>query len=147
GVSYAISCGNNACTDTGEYIDYLVDDEHTRVVCAYIESVGDPERFAAAAVRAAAEGKPIIAVKVGRSRAGEAAVVAHTGALAGSDAYVEALLRETGVLRAGSLDEALDRAYSVRNPASASLAERTPRGGGGHRRRGGWDVGGPRGPA
>ena len=88
-------------------IDYLVEDEHTKVICLFLEQIGDPAAFAAAAGRADRAGKPIVALKVGSSPAGSQAALAHTGSVAGDDAVVDAALRQLNVIRVTSIEELL----------------------------------------
>jgi len=85
-----------------------VDDEATKVIALYVETVRDTKKFRAAALRARQAGKPIIAFKIGRSEAGAKAAISHTGALAGSDRMYDALFKQTGILRAQRFDELLD---------------------------------------
>lgn len=74
-----------------------------------IEAIRNPQRFLALAARATRRGKPVIAIKLGRSQAARMAALAHTGALAGSDDAVNALFERAGVIRAGTIDEAIDQ--------------------------------------
>jgi acetyltransferase len=97
GFTHVVSTGSEACITTAEYIDYLVDDEATGVIGLIIESVGAPERFARAVARAREAGKPIVALKVGRSQAGARATVAHTGAMMSEDGVVAAYFDGIGV--------------------------------------------------
>ena len=110
GFSTLISSGNEAVLDNADYISYLVDDPHTRVIIAFIEGFRRPERFVQAAARARAAGKPLLVVKVGRSVVAQRATLAHTGSLAGSDAVHDAVFRKHGVIRLDSLDELLEGA-------------------------------------
>ena len=110
GLSYLITSGNEAATTAAEYIDYLVDDDDVGVIIGFFEQLRQPQRFVAAARRAAALGKPVIVVKSGRSERGRAAVMAHTGAVAGSDEVCDAAFRAAGVMRVGSLDELIEMA-------------------------------------
>lgn len=105
-----ISSGNEAVLDTTDYIDYFLDDEETRVILAFIEQLRSPRRFLEAAERARQMGKPIIVLKVGRSVMARQATLAHTGALAGSDAVYDAVFRKHGVIRVEDLDEMLETA-------------------------------------
>lgn len=107
GLSLLISMGNEAMVTTADVIDYLIDDDATRVLALFLEEVRQPARFAAQARRALQAGKPIVALKVGRSPAGQRAALAHTGAVAGDDAVVDAALRQLGVIRVHSLEELL----------------------------------------
>src|SRR5690606_30063135 len=87
---------------------YLVDDDNTRVIALYLESVRNPKRFREAAIRARDAGKPLVVFKIGRSEAGASAASSHTGALAGEDRVYDAFFRELGVIRANTFDEFLD---------------------------------------
>ncbi len=107
GVSTLTSLGNEAMIATADVVDYLVTDEHTRVICLFLEAISDPAAFAAAARRADQAGKPIVALKAGASQAGRAAALAHTGSIAGDDAVVDAALRQLNVIRVGSIEELL----------------------------------------
>ena len=110
GFRYLISSGNEAILDSADYIGYLADDPHTRVIIAFIEGIRNPWKFVAAAQAAAEAGKPILLVKVGRSEAARRAVQAHTGSLAGSDAVCDAVFRRLGVTRLDTLDELVETA-------------------------------------
>jgi len=108
GLSKLVSTSNEADLDLADFIDYLADDEATRVIALYVESVRDPARFRAAALKAAAAGKPVVAFKIGRSEAGARAAVSHTGALAGADRMYDALFRQVGVIRAQTFADLID---------------------------------------
>ncbi|WP_219412592.1 acetate--CoA ligase family protein [Pseudonocardia nigra] len=107
GIRLLTSMGNEAVITAADVIEHLVEDADTRVIGLFLESVRDPQRFAALAQRAREVGKPIVALKVGRSPAGQAAALAHTGAVAGDDAVVAAAFRQFGVIRVSSLEELL----------------------------------------
>lgn len=108
GLAKMISTSNEVDLELADFIDWLVDDEATRVIALYVETVRDTNKFRAAALRAAQAGKPIVAFKIGRSEAGAKAAISHTGALAGSDRMYDALFKQTGILRAQRFDELLD---------------------------------------
>jgi acyl-CoA synthetase (NDP forming) len=108
GLSKLVSTSNEVDLELADFIDALVDDEATRVIALYVETIRNPERFRAAAWRAARAGKPIVAFKIGRSEAGANAAVSHTGALAGADRMYDALFRQTGVIRAQNFSDLLD---------------------------------------
>jgi len=108
GLSKLISTSNEVDLELADFIDALVDDEATRVIALYVEAVRNPEKFRAAALKAARAGKPIVAFKIGRSEAGAKAAVSHTGALAGTDRMYDALFRQTGVIRAQTFSDLLD---------------------------------------
>jgi acetate---CoA ligase (ADP-forming) len=133
GLSYLITSGNEAATSAADYIDYLVDDDDVRVVIGFFEQLRHPQRFVAAARRAAALGKPVIVVKSGRSERGRVAVMAHTGAVAGSDEVCDAAFRAAGVIRVGSLDELIEMAALCsglsERPRARGVAVLSPSGG------------------
>ena len=82
-----ISAGNEAVTDMADYLDYLVDDPDTQIIALGIEKIRRPQAFFAAARRARDAGKPIFAIKLGRSARGMRMAASHTGTLTG-DAWV-----------------------------------------------------------
>lgn len=108
GMSKLISTSNEVDLELADFIDYLVDDEATKVIALYIEAIRHPDKFRAAALRARRAGKPIVAFKIGRSEAGAQAAISHTGALAGQDTMYDALFRQTGVIRAQRFSDLLD---------------------------------------
>jgi len=110
GVSTLASLGNEAMITTADVLDYLVADEQTKVICLFLEGIGDPRAFSAAAQRADEAGKPIVALKVGASQAGQQAALAHTGAIAGDDAVVDAALRQLNIIRVDSIESLLTTA-------------------------------------
>lgn len=98
GFSHCFSVGNQADLELCDFLDFLVDDTATDVICAYIEGVKDGGRFVEAARRAQAAGKPLLAVKAGRSDCGAAAAFSHTASLAGSYAAFAAACGDAGVV-------------------------------------------------
>jgi len=108
GLSSFVSVGNKADISGNDLIRYWEQDPATRVILLYLESFGNPRKFSRIARRVARR-KPIIAVKGGRSVSGARATESHTGALvAASDVTVEALFRQTGVIRTDTLAEMFD---------------------------------------
>jgi acetate---CoA ligase (ADP-forming) len=107
GVSTLVTMGNESMITTADVLDYLVEDEQTRVICLFLEEISQPDRFARAAGKAARAGKPIVALKTGSSPAGQVAALAHTGSVAGDDAMVDAALRQFGLIRVTSIEELL----------------------------------------
>jgi acetate---CoA ligase (ADP-forming) len=107
GLSTFISVGNRADVSSNDVLAYWADDPHTDVIVLYLESFGNPRRFARLAPDVARR-KPIIAVKSGRSAAGSRAAASHSAALATSDTAVEALFEQAGVIRANTLQELFD---------------------------------------
>ena len=102
GFSSVISTGASADLDFGEILDYLAVDTQTRGILLYIEGIRDARRFMSA-LRATARFKPVVMVKVGRHATGAKAVQSHTGALVGSDAVFDALVRRAGVVRVNTI--------------------------------------------
>jgi acyl-CoA synthetase (NDP forming) len=113
GFSRFAATGNEADVDVAECVEWLADDPDTGVIAIYLEGCRDGARLRAAFARAARNRKPVIAMKVGVSEQGIAAIASHTGSLAGSDAVFDAVFAETGVHRAHSLDEMVDVAYAA----------------------------------
>ncbi len=112
GFSYAVSSGNELDLDTADYINFMVEDDDTRLVACMVEGVRRPEAFMAAAEKALAAEKPIVVVKIGRSDRGKAAAQSHTGALAGDDEVFDALCRKYGIIRCPSLDDLIETALA-----------------------------------
>jgi len=108
GLSKLISTSNEVDLELADFIDYFADDESTKVIALYVESVRNPDKFRAAALKAARAGKPIVGFKIGRSEAGAKAAVSHTGALAGADRIYDALFKQVGVIRAQNFSDLLD---------------------------------------
>ena len=116
GLSSFVSVGNKADISGNDLIAYWSVEERTEVILLYLESFGNPRRFARLA-REIGKSKPIIAVKSGRSIAGRrAGPASHTGALlATSDVTVDALFRQAGVIRTDTLEEMFDVATILAN--------------------------------
>jgi acetyl coenzyme A synthetase (ADP forming)-like protein len=107
GLSAFVSIGNKADVSSNDLLEYWEDDARTRVILLYLESFGNPRRFARIARRVGRQ-KPIVALKAGRSHAGSRAAGSHTAALAARDVAVDALFRQSGVIRADTIDEMFD---------------------------------------
>jgi len=110
GLSILTSVGNESMMKTTDVLEYLIEDEATKVIALFLEEIGDPVRFARMAERADAAGKPIVALKVGSSPLGQEAALAHTGSVAGDDAVIDAALRQLNVIRVTSLEALLSTA-------------------------------------
>jgi acetate---CoA ligase (ADP-forming) len=109
GLSSFVSIGNKADVSSNDLLEYWEEDDQTDAVLLYLESFGNPRKFARVAGRVART-KPILAMRSGTSRAGARAASSHTAALASSDAAVDALFWQAGVLRARTFEELLDAA-------------------------------------
>jgi acetyl coenzyme A synthetase (ADP forming)-like protein len=107
GLSSFVSIGNKADVSSNDLLEHWEDDEATELVLLYLESFGNPRKFGRLARRISRK-KPILAMKGGRTAAGQRAAGSHTAALAGSTAAVDALFRQAGVIRADSLEELTD---------------------------------------
>jgi acetyl coenzyme A synthetase (ADP forming)-like protein len=107
GLSAFVSIGNKADVSSNDLLEWWEDDDATAVILLYVESFGNPRRFGRLARRVARR-KPILALKSGTSATGQRAASSHTAALAGSEAAVDALFGQAGVIRAGSLEELID---------------------------------------
>jgi acetate---CoA ligase (ADP-forming) len=115
GISQFVSVGNKPDVSGNDLLLQWEHDETVGVVLMYVENFGNPRRFLEIASRIAKQ-KPIIAMKSGRSRVGARAAASHTGSLAASDAAVDALLTQAGVLRAASMEELFDMAMAFTGP-------------------------------
>jgi len=108
GFSSVVSMGNKADISGNDLLGYWRSDSRTDVILLYLESFGNPRKFARLA-RSIGKTKPIVALKSGRSAVGARATASHTGALlAASDVTVDALFHQAGVIRTDTLDEMLD---------------------------------------
>ena len=115
GISTFVSVGNKADISGNDLLRYWEADERTEVILLYLESFGNPRKFAEIARRVGRK-KPIVVVKSGRSKAGARATSSHTGALiAASDVTVDALFNQAGVIRTDTLEELFDVASLLAN--------------------------------
>ncbi len=114
GLSTFVSVGNKADVSGNDLLQYWEEDEATDVILLYLESFGNPRRFARIA-RRVGQRKPIVVLKSGRTKAGGRAAGSHTAALATSDVTVDALFQQTGVIRAETLEEMFDLALALGN--------------------------------
>jgi acetyl coenzyme A synthetase (ADP forming)-like protein len=112
GLSTFVSVGNKADVSGNDLLQFWEDDPDTDVILLYLESFGNPRRFARIARRVARH-KPVVVLHSGVTRAGSRAAGSHTAALATNAVAVEALFRQTGVIRAGSLEEMFDLALGL----------------------------------
>ncbi len=122
GFSYLITTGNEAVTAAADYIEAIVDDPAVNTIIVFAEQIRKPKAFVQALRRARTLGKPVIVFKSGRSVSGKTAVMAHTGAVAGSDEACDAALRAAGAIQVHSLDELIE------NALLASTIRKAPRG-------------------
>lgn len=105
GFSHVISSGNSCNVKVEDYLDFLVDDEDTKVVCAYMEGVNKPEKLVQTLRKAAMKKKPVIILKTGKSVKSQQLAASHTGSLSGGDKALRAIFKRYGVIEAGDLEE------------------------------------------
>jgi len=114
GLSHIISAGNAIGVQFHEYIDYLGQDDATKVILMYLEGIKEGGQIVRVA-REVSKRKPIVILKVGRSKAGARAAASHTGSLAADDAIVDAAFRQAGIIRVTNVDEMFDVAMAFAN--------------------------------
>jgi acetate---CoA ligase (ADP-forming) len=107
GISTFVSVGNKADISGNDLLLYWEKDTDTDVILLYLESFGNPRKFSRIARRISRK-KPIVAVKSGRTAAGVRAASSHTAAISSGDTAVDALFRQTGVIRTDTLEELFD---------------------------------------
>jgi acetyltransferase len=110
--SYAVSSGNEADLDLADYLDFLVDDPHTKQIVLFIEGIRRPQAFMHAAGRALAAGKPLLAIKTGATQRSRSAARSHTGAIGGDYAAYLAMCERYGIVNCRSLDDLLETALA-----------------------------------
>lgn len=133
GVSTFINLGNRAGLTENDFLQQLADDPHCRAIFLYLESFADPHEFRRI-LETINQDKPVVVLKAGRTEAGAAAVASHTGSLSSPDAIVDAFLRQCGVLRVTTIDEALSALRVLQKgvlPAGNRVAILTNAGGAG----------------
>ncbi len=111
GIRYGVSVGNQSDLEFCDFLEYMVDDPETKAICLYIEGLVDGQRFRAAAAACQRAGKPLFAVKTGRTEAGVIAAQSHTASLAGSHEAFAAVCRETGIIEVGSPEDMMRAAH------------------------------------
>src|SRR5690606_16815679 len=105
GFAHVISTGSEAATTTADYLNFLAEDPATEVIGVILETIDDSAALIEAVKHVRDRGKAIVALKVGRSAAGAAATVAHTGAVLADDAIVTALFERLSVPLVADYDE------------------------------------------
>jgi len=110
--SYGITSGNEISFDLADYLNFLVDDPHTKVIALFIEGIRRPDAFMAAAARALAAGKPIVAIKTGATAKSQAAAQSHTGAIGGDYAAYLAMCERYGIYNCRNLDDMMEAALA-----------------------------------
>lgn len=110
GLSLLVSMGNESMISVTDVVDYLLEDDNTRSIALFLESIRHPSELRRVAAKARARQKPIVALKIGRSAASSRTALAHTGALVGNDDVNDAVFRQLGILRVHSLEDLLTTA-------------------------------------
>ncbi|HET9903992.1 MAG TPA: acetate--CoA ligase family protein [Xanthobacteraceae bacterium] len=133
---YVVTTGNEACLETFDFVDHMLDEGRTDVFLLLLEDIKSAVTFRRVAERALRLGKPLIVGKIGQSEAGSRAVASHTAALAGSPAAYRAVFARYGVIEGRDLDEMLDLAaaflaFRDRLPSGRRVGIVTASGGGG----------------
>jgi acetate---CoA ligase (ADP-forming) len=133
---YIVTTGNEACLETFDFVDYMLDEGKTDVFLLLVEDVKNLATFDRVAVKALRAGKPLIVSKLGQSEAGSRAVASHTGACAGSHGAYHAMFARYGVIESTDLDEMIDiaagwLAFGARLPAGNRVGICTSSGGAG----------------
>ncbi|MFB7332983.1 acetate--CoA ligase family protein [Streptomyces adustus] len=121
-LSHWAPTGNEADLESADFISYFAERPEVGAIACYVEGLKDGRSFLLAADRAARRGVPVVAVKVGRTETGARTAASHTGKLTGSDAVVDAAMRQFGVIRVDGLDELQDTAALLAR-ARAPLAD------------------------
>ncbi len=132
GFSHIVSSGNEAVVTAAEFLEYLVDDADTAIIGCFIETVRQPERFAASLDRAAAKDKPVVLLKVGRSERARRAITTHTGGPTDDPAAIAELLRAHHVIEVADLVEFTETIAALqckKRPAGRRIAVITSSGG------------------
>ncbi len=133
---YIVTTGNEACLETFDFVDYMLDEGKTGVFLLLVEDVKNLATFDRVAAKALRAGKPLIVSKLGQSEAGSRAVASHTGACAGSRDTYHAMFARYGVIESTDLDEMIDiaagwLAFGARLPAGNRVGICTSSGGAG----------------
>ncbi len=134
GLSYFISSGNEVDLEIADFLEFFLSDEKTKSIALLLEDLKNPRKFLQVAEKAFEIGKPIIALKVGRSEKGKQAASSHTGALGGRDEIYAGFFRQLGILQVYDIDELWEVAslfISGKLPTGNRLAVLTTSGGSG----------------
>jgi len=120
GFSHVVSSGNEAVLAAADYLEYLVEDPWTAAIGLFIETIRQPDRFIAALDRAAAVGKPVVVLKVGRDERAGRAVATHTGGTAGDSRAASALLHAHHAIEVSDLTELTEVLAACQSPKRAT---------------------------
>lgn len=135
GFSYVASTGNEVDLHTLDFMEYMLEDTDTKMVISYLEGIKNGKQFIRLANRALELGKPIVALKVGRSEIGQKAASSHTASLTGSDEVADAFFRQKGIIRVNDIENMIDIAALMQRipalPEGNKVGLITTSGGGG----------------
>ncbi|MCP4678885.1 MAG: acetate--CoA ligase family protein [Deltaproteobacteria bacterium] len=135
GFSYVASTGNEVDLHTLDFLEFMQEDEETKMTIAYLEGIKNGKQFIRLANRGLELNKPIVALKVGRSEVGQKAAASHTASLTGSDAVSDAFFRQKAIIRAEDVQDMIDIAALMQRipalPKGKGLGIITTSGGGG----------------
>lgn len=106
-LSYMVTLGNEAMITAGHALEFFVEDESTRAIAIFMETVRQPEVFRRAAIAALEAGKAVVALKAGSSQLAARTAAAHTGALVGDDRTIDAIFRDLGIIRVDTIEDML----------------------------------------
>jgi acyl-CoA synthetase (NDP forming) len=107
-LSYSVSSGNEAGLEAADFVEFLVEDEATRVIVLYTEQIKRPKDFLAACAKARAAGKPVAILQHGRTAKARAAAASHTGSMIGDYGVLRTQMERAGVLMLDKLDDLTD---------------------------------------
>lgn len=130
--SHAVSSGNEAVVDAADVLEFYVSSPDVDVVCMFLESIRNPDKFFEQCDLALELGKPVAIMKTGKTPAAQRAAQAHSGALAVPERLIDARFKRHGVLRADSLEELLETAIALQSkkrPTRGHIAAMTASGG------------------
>jgi len=113
--SYAVTSGNEADLELADYLNFVVDDPHTRQIVLFIEGLRRPQAFMQAAGRALRAGKPVLAIKTGATQKSRAAAQSHTGAIGGDYAAYLAMCERYGIINCRSFEDLLEATLIFQN--------------------------------
>ncbi len=133
GFSHVFSTGIEIDLETADYMEFLIEDPSTQVICCFIEGFRDPIRILGCFEKAAEAGKPVVMMKLGRSHLGMKAARSHTGKMVGRDEVWSALFKQKGIVRADTIDELVETSVlfaKAQKPEGAGLGIFASSGGG-----------------
>ncbi|MCP8939972.1 acetate--CoA ligase family protein [Alsobacter sp. SYSU M60028] len=104
GISKTVTCGNELLLTVADYLSFMAEDPETKVIVIFLETIRNAQALREALAKCRAAGKPVVAIKVGKSESGQKAAFTHTGAIAGSYRNTVAFLEREGVIVAEDIE-------------------------------------------